>query len=84
MGSERKRNATASRSEVERFGAVAFLFIGCNTSRGDDREGGSRRVEGQRVRGRRGSRVYLFIGQSVRQEGEERSWKIMESYIEFL
>ena len=46
MGSERKRNATASGSEVERFGAVAFLFIGCDTSRGDDREGGSRRVEG--------------------------------------
>lgn len=49
MGSERKRNTTASRSEVERFGAVAFLFIGCDISREDDREGGSRKVEGQRV-----------------------------------
>ena len=39
MGSERKRNTTASRSEVERFGAVVFLFIGCNTSR----EGATRR-----------------------------------------
>ena len=38
MGSERKRNATASRSKVERFSAIAFLFISCNTSRG--RRGG--------------------------------------------
>lgn len=84
MGSERKRNATASRSEVERFGAVAFLFIGCDTSREDDREGGSRRVEGQRIGVEErveGVPLHRPVGQTGR---EERSWKIMESVVEFL
>lgn len=71
MGSERKRNATASRSEVERFVAVAFLFIGCDISREDDREGGSRRVEGQRVDSKEGRGcTSSSANQSDRKEGK--------------
>lgn len=80
MGSERKRNATASESEVERFGAIAFLFIGCDASRGDDREEGSRRVEGQRVEVEErveGVPLHRPVGQTGRKEGFGKLWKVL-------